>query len=58
MFEGGELDGEVADGGALGAGTECSTVGNFAVQLATLERTPGPRPTCVWAARLAHKQIA
>jgi rhamnulokinase len=41
----------------LRAGTECSTVGNFAVQLATLERTPGPRPTCVWAARLAQTQI-
>ena len=37
----------------LRAGTECSTVGNFAVQLATLERTPGPRPTCVWAAALS-----
>ena len=41
----------------LRAGTECSTVGNFAVQLATLERTPGPRPTCVWAAKLAQTQI-
>ena len=38
----------------LRAGTECSTVGNFAVQLATLEHTPGSRPTCVWAAMLAH----
>ena len=38
----------------LRAGTECSTVGNFAVQLATLEHTPGSRPTCAWAARLAH----
>jgi rhamnulokinase len=37
----------------LRAGTECSTLGNFAVQLATLERTSGPRPTCVWAARFA-----
>ena len=36
------------------AGTECSTLGNFAVQLATLERTPGPQPTCVWAARLVQ----
>jgi rhamnulokinase len=40
----------------LRAGTECSTVGNFAVQLATLERTPGPHPTCVWAAALAQTQ--
>jgi len=38
----------------LRAGTECSTVGNFAVQLATLEPTPGPRPTSIWAARLAE----
>jgi rhamnulokinase len=42
----------------LRAGTECSTVGNFAVQLATLEHTPGPRPTCTWAAKLAHKEIS
>jgi rhamnulokinase len=35
------------------AGTECSTTGNFAVQLATLEKTGGKRPTSVWAARLA-----
>jgi len=41
----------------LRAGTECSTVGNFAVQLATLEHTPGPRPACVWAAKLAQTQI-
>jgi len=33
------------------AGTECSTLGNFAVQLATLE----PQTTVpVWAARLAE----
>jgi rhamnulokinase len=41
------------------AGTECSTVGNFAVQLATLERKDGDteaRPTCVWAGRLADAQ--
>jgi rhamnulokinase len=31
------------------AGTECSTVGNFAVQLATLEATPGQRPSTHWA---------
>jgi rhamnulokinase len=36
------------------AGTECSTTGNFAVQLAALEETSGKRPTSVWAARLAH----
>ena len=36
------------------AGTECSTVGNFAVQLATLERTEGSRPATVWAARLVQ----
>jgi rhamnulokinase len=35
------------------AGTECSTTGNFAVQLAALEKTQGKRPTSVWAARLA-----
>ena len=40
----------------LRAGTECSTVGNFAVQLAALEHTPGPHPTCVWAAALAQTQ--
>ena len=36
------------------AGTECSTLGNFAVQLATLERTEtsSPRATCEWAAKL------
>lgn len=34
-------------------GTECSTVGNFAVQLATLEQTPGPRPSSLWAKRLS-----
>jgi len=39
------------------AGTECSTLGNFAVQLATLEHTPGPRPATHWAAILASKQV-
>jgi rhamnulokinase len=36
------------------AGTECSTVGNFAVQLAALEDPDGvtDRPTSRWAARL------
>lgn len=36
------------------AGTECSTLGNFAVQLATLEKTgeATPRPTCIWASKL------
>jgi len=36
------------------AGTECSTLGNFAVQLASLEPidTPHGRPTAAWAARL------
>jgi rhamnulokinase len=34
------------------AGTECSTLGNFAIQLATLEPTTDVRPTAVWAARL------
>jgi rhamnulokinase len=40
------------------AGTECSTLGNFAVQLATLEKTAETtsRPTCVWAGRLTNKQ--
>jgi rhamnulokinase len=40
------------------AGTECSTLGNFAVQLATLERNTVPagvRPTSHWAARLSHE---
>ena len=38
------------------AGIECSTAGNFAVQLAALEReSAGPgRATCGWAARLAE----
>ncbi len=39
------------------AGTECSTVGNFAVQLALLE-PPSPAtpcPTSTWAARLQHR---
>jgi len=34
------------------AGTECSTVGNFAVQLAALEQPPGS----VWAAKLTSAQ--
>jgi rhamnulokinase len=36
------------------AGTECSTLGNFAVQLASLEPPipATPRPTAAWAARL------
>jgi rhamnulokinase len=40
------------------AGTECSTLGNFAVQLATLEKTgeTSSRPACVWANRLAKVQ--
>ncbi len=37
-------------------GTECSTVGNFAVQLATLERN-GEQPVSAWAARLAHTAL-
>jgi len=42
----------------LKAGTECSTLGNFAVQLATLEKTgeTASRPACVWASRLAKAQ--
>jgi rhamnulokinase len=38
----------------LRAGTECSTVGNFAVQLAALEdpAAAADRPTSYWAARL------
>jgi len=35
------------------AGTECSTLGNFAVQLAALEPPGHPRPTAAWAARIA-----
>ena len=40
----------------LRAGTECSTVGNFAVQLAALEASTeqAARPTSVWAARLQN----
>jgi len=34
------------------AGTECSTIGNFAVQLATLEPSSASRPAAAWAARL------
>jgi len=42
----------------LKAGTECSTLGNFVVQLATLEKTgeTSSRPACVWASRLANTQ--
>jgi len=42
------------------AGTECSTIGNFAVQLATLEPTTTTRPSAAWAARLesVHRPIA
>ena len=42
----------------LKAGTECSTLGNFAVQLAALEKTgeTASRPACVWAGRLAKVQ--
>jgi rhamnulokinase len=42
----------------LRAGTECSTLGNFAVQLATLEKMGDltSRPACVWAGRLANAQ--
>jgi rhamnulokinase len=44
------------------AGTECSTVGNFAVQLAALERgsvtMPLGRATCAWAAQLSRSQSA
>jgi rhamnulokinase len=31
------------------AGTECSTTGNFAVQLVALEKTASPRPGAAWA---------
>jgi rhamnulokinase len=34
------------------AGVECSTMGNFAAQLATLEPPGTPRPTSAWAAQL------
>jgi rhamnulokinase len=34
-------------------GTECSTVGNFAVQLSTLEGTEGARPSAYWAGLLS-----
>jgi rhamnulokinase len=39
------------------AGTECSTIGNFAVQLATLETSTNSRPSAAWAATLesTHK---
>lgn len=34
-------------------GTECSTIGNFAVQMATLERAAGHGDVAVWAACLS-----
>jgi rhamnulokinase len=42
------------------AGTECSTLGNFAVQLAALEpgSEPASRPTSLWAAKLAHAHFS
>lgn len=42
------------------AGVECSTIGNFAVQLATLEsgNQVCVRPVAAWAARLQHLQNA
>ncbi|MGA7159328.1 MAG: FGGY-family carbohydrate kinase [Acidobacteriaceae bacterium] len=42
------------------AGTECSTAGNFAVQLATLEPSAGhkDRPTSAWAALLQPRERA
>jgi len=46
------LTAEATDLDVLRAGTECSTLGNFAVQLAALEPTNHPRPTAAWAARL------
>ena len=39
------------------AGSECSTVGNFASQLATLEQTPGDKPTAHWAAVLSTESM-
>jgi rhamnulokinase len=47
------LTAEVTGLEVIRAGTECSTIGNFAVQLATLEQTPGPRPTALWSAALS-----
>jgi len=42
------------------AGTECSTIGNFAIQLATLEPTSTSRPAAAWAASLesVHRPTA
>ena len=37
------------------AGTECSTLGNFAVQLATLEAPSGARPSAKWAVELSGR---
>jgi rhamnulokinase len=37
-------------------GTECSTIGNFAVQLATLEKNTG-LSSSAWAARLTHTSL-
>ena len=37
----------------LPAGAECSTTGNFAVQLASLEQTPGPHASARWASVLS-----
>jgi rhamnulokinase len=44
-----KLTAEVTGLQVIRAGTECSTVGNFAVQLATLEGTQGHRPSTHWA---------
>jgi rhamnulokinase len=49
------LTGEATGLEVVRAGTECSTLGNFAVQLATMEGHSGPgraRPSARWAKRL------
>jgi rhamnulokinase len=46
------LTSEVTGLEVIRAGTECSTVGNFAVQLSSLEATSGPGPTARWARKL------
>jgi rhamnulokinase len=52
------LTAEATDLQVLRAGTECSTLGNFAVQLASLEPpdSPNGRPTAAWAARLHRSE--
>ena len=49
-----ELTAKAAGLEVVRAGAECSTLGNFAVQLATLEGTQGVRPSAAWANSLKN----